>query len=524
MSKRKPTLPKDKNQSPRWIVSDVVILGILAVWGLVKWKLFDGLSYTSDLFGQMQSARSWMFGHPLFYNSDFLLESHTHNYWMLIPLGPIVDSFGALGVFVVHLAILFGSTRACSRAIALKQQKGIVFSSVLSIALLLGPFAFWIFDDPLYGWHSELLFLPLIVWLGASHALHSKLEMWVAGVLIVLLREEGAILVGIVHCISRILVGLRSEERVKSWGLSVLGLTALYSGIFLFSMYLLAGNSGPGQGRLQDALDQLLSLQGGEAVGVQRSLMYCGAIVGFTALVAWIGGFRFSVVVLALIGTLPIWIINLVASAVYLPDLPSFLAHGMTWPARMAPLLGTFFALLLVAEPARSFPDDRSPSFAGAFLPMCRVFLAFSLSLVVGSVILVQARDYSPLERIRFGLPGHDGGAASLLSSREQSVLRCLGRNLPHDVGVVVGGLLFRYFQFQFHCGFDKFDRTLPELALIVCDSARRFPFQGECAPAQEWATARGWEEVAVSPELKLHLGPSWKQEVSECLKEAGGE
>src|SRR5262249_7256609 len=115
-------------------------------------------------------------------------------------LGPLTNAWGAYGLFAVHALLLLAAFRAADRLLAPDLARRAAFA----LAYLFGPIAFWIWDDPTYGWHIELLYLPLAVLFVAAANRGSRV-LWVWAAALVLLREDGAVVV----C---------SLELVSTWG------------------------------------------------------------------------------------------------------------------------------------------------------------------------------------------------------------------------------------------------------------------------------------------------------------------
>jgi hypothetical protein len=102
----------------RWDRWDLVALAIalfIFVWVFaLKLKTFYDLGYSSDLFMQVQDARSWLEGRGLLQDnfSGNVLATHTH--FLLVPLGLIAKPFGAPGLLFV-LAAFVGATSSGQR-------------------------------------------------------------------------------------------------------------------------------------------------------------------------------------------------------------------------------------------------------------------------------------------------------------------------------------------------------------------------------------------------------------------------
>src|SRR5262249_54167673 len=102
------------------------------------------------------------------------------------------------GLFIGYALLLLLAALSVSKlASAAPQWKRELYWSIMA-ALILGPISFWVWDDPIYGWHGELLFLPLSILFCTALISQSQLR-WVFAALIVLTREEGAVVAWAIH-------------------------------------------------------------------------------------------------------------------------------------------------------------------------------------------------------------------------------------------------------------------------------------------------------------------------------------
>ena len=113
------------------------------------------------------------------------------------PLDRLTEFFGAYGLFAGFLLLLFLAARSSllflDRSLAGWTHGRIIFGS-----LLLGPVGFWFWDNPIYGFHLELLLLPLGIFYTLSMIGGSRWRwLWLA--LICLTREEGPLFAWSIH-------------------------------------------------------------------------------------------------------------------------------------------------------------------------------------------------------------------------------------------------------------------------------------------------------------------------------------
>ena len=130
-----------------------------------------------------------MYGRPLLFENQYGVLTETHNYYAILALGPLTKLFGAYGLFAGFLLLLFLAARSSllflDRGSSGWTQTRIVFGS-----LLLGPVGFWFWDHPIYGFHLELLLLPLGI-LYALSLIDGSRRRWLWLAPICLTHEQG---------------------------------------------------------------------------------------------------------------------------------------------------------------------------------------------------------------------------------------------------------------------------------------------------------------------------------------------
>src|SRR5262249_1421502 len=129
---------------------------VLLHWMVSKAILFEGLEYTSDMFAFLQMLKSVFEGRPLLFENSFGNTKALHNYYVLPLFYPFTRLWGAYGLFIGYALLLLLAALSVSKlASAAPQWKRELYWSIMA-ALILGPISFWVWDDPIYGWHGEL--------------------------------------------------------------------------------------------------------------------------------------------------------------------------------------------------------------------------------------------------------------------------------------------------------------------------------------------------------------------------------
>jgi hypothetical protein len=478
-----------------------LVAALLAGWLAVKVRLFLGLEYTSDLFAWIQLPRNWLQGRPFFYASG-PPSAVVHGYYLSPLLGPLTNAWGAYGLFAVHAALLLAAFRAADRLIAPDFGRRVAFA----LAYLFGPIAFWIWDDPTYGWHIELLYLPLAVLFVAALCRGSRAR-WAWAAALVLLREDGAVL-----ACSLELVRTWGRQDAPPWSRRGLGATlrialvwlAVFAAGFAWLRFT--------QPELEGRFGRAVHFMAASLPGARSAL----ALSAVWALLLFLSGLVLATprrAALALLGAVPLLVVAVVASGYY-GSAQGIALHGPTWPPRFVMLWSVLGAALLVpAGETEKGPPGLARSRRG-------VAIAIAASLIAQLALLSAVRGYSPLQRFATALPGSGDLLSARLSAAERSFLGCLRERLPRDTTVAAHGSLFAYFH--------RHDLVHPQFvahawrppAVVVCETEDRLPWEDDCRSVRKTMLEAGFERAGVEG-IKVAAAPDRAGIVRGCAAES---
>jgi len=455
------------------IAAPIAVVALLGLWLLVKVRLFIGLEYSWDLFVALQVSQSWLMGRPLLWENRWGPDSVIHNYFVTPLLGPLTLHWGAYGLFVANAALLFLAYVELGRAMRPSSPPRRLAHAV---AYLFGPVGFWIWDDPFYGWHGELLFLPLSVLFACALERRSRQRaLW--GALLVLLREDGPV----VACSIQLLhVWLRASGPIwsgpgllRSARVAAVWLTVLGVGLSIQRWaHPLATH------RLSDALSSF-----GRVVTDQEALLAlmtstAGALLLFgSGLLIVAGRCRWP----ALVASLPVLGVAILGTLAY--DLRGMVGHGPTWACRFVMLWG-ILGVAVAASPGRDGLQSSATTFWSSMVA----------SVVAQAALLTLFAGYYPTRRLAQALPGADNILAAQLSERERSFLACLRDSLPTDTAVAAHARLFAYFHRH-----DLVWASYPQNAwrqpqVVVCESRGSLPKDRGCPRLQAAVLRAGFQ------------------------------
>jgi len=399
-----------------WIVVFVAVL-----WLVMKAVLFSHWVYTSDLFSLLQMSYSWMDGKPVLWENCFGQHARIHSYYAVLLFGPLTRFLGAYGLFVGYLALL--ASAVCVAIAGLKRPWWY-------LTFVFGPVSWWIFDDPVFGWHAELLMIPFGI-LYAEGIRRDRWWRWVAAACLCACREEGPVVAWAVFAAA-------SLGRVR-WR-KFAAVTAGYTSVFLILWWKLYAGS--------HAHEVLARITWSGTPIWQWSCLVAPLLVGcFLAR-------RRSALNVA-IALLPIAFLTYVGGIQHYPDI----YYGMSWGPRVAMAWAVGLAVMEIDL------HHRTPRWYWSL-----VFLGWQL------VVLYAIRDYRLFSRI-----WDSDQYRSYVSTtpEEKHFLRQVAEDMPGRYTIATNGDYFTVFHRQSVAWPAR--ATVEHPDMIVCDTEKRVLFENGC-------------------------------------------
>jgi len=480
-----------------------LLLGaVLAYWLLAKTQLFARLEYTSDLFSSLQMSLSLGPGRHLLQENGFGDHRALHNYYLLPLLYPLTRPFGAYGLFVGLALLTFAATIRTLR-LAQDAANGILVHAVACVTLLLGPVAYWMWDHPVYGWHGELLFLPLAI-LFATSLIRGR-GAWLAAAALILVREEGAILGWAIHTAFLALGGGSRNDagEKRSSTLRSLFLTSLvWALIFAAGMgVLFAFQKHLGRSRLSFGGLANPFTDAPLRAAYFSSLCDAFAILGSGA-IFFAGAASARALGCALLCSLPLLVPISIGAVTY--GAAGLAWHGAAWPPRFVILWSLLAATMLFGIRNRRAP------------PAKLIALGLGLASIVAQLgCLWWRRHYQIVPRIAPALS--TDFVSSRLSSAENELLWCLGRTLPVDTPVAATGSFFAPFHRQEIVWPDRIPAARRFPLVVVCDEGGRVPFEYGCRKLEQEVATRSYETVRMEG-VSVSSDPRLTPVVQPCI------
>ena len=430
----------------------------LALIGFFLFKIlrFQTLGYTfNDMYAFVQMSRSWMDDRPFMYENVWGYHHKIHNYYTVLFWGPLCRAFGAYGLFAVQAILLLISYVAVNEHLQ-RRPLPVWVRYIVLLIILFGPVSFWLNDHPNIGWHTELTYFPFALLFGLT--LLGKRRFWavIAGLAIVLVKEDGAVLAAMIHLAYEGLqfIRQRPDRPLWNWLLQrrfwyiAIGWVA----IFLVGMLWIGYKNNFAEPRLQIALT-LLKNNVGEITFWHQMLLILGKsclllvpIIGLLWFLLAQTSNRFigRFFLLWGVGVLILTLLNFIQSVHYYKQ-PLFYLVSLTWPPRFVLVWGfsAAFLTLLVSLFADQF---MSVQFVKAW------FIGATLFVIQLPILYLTRPDFPSLydwARTFQGRYAPDKNKV-YLQPGDLTVVKCLADKLPHDANVFAFDFLVPFFHRQY--------------------------------------------------------------------------
>ncbi|UFH54039.1 hypothetical protein [Spirosoma sp. KNUC1025] len=246
----------------KWMAPVVVSSLFLLLFFCFKVIRFQGLYYTfNDMYIFLQESCSWMDGRPLLYENIWGYDDRIHNNYAMLLWGPLIHLGGAYGAFAVQTGLSLLSYGLILHHLSRRMSNWALW--LILLVLLTGPVWFWFNDHPGIGWHPELTYLPLTLLFIWALLTHQTVWFWVIAVLIVAVKEDGALLVGVIHLAFLSIQYLVSDKRrtlidllkQRRFWLTAAGWAVLFIAGMAFLSY--KNHSAEPEPRLQQAINAI---------------------------------------------------------------------------------------------------------------------------------------------------------------------------------------------------------------------------------------------------------------------------
>ncbi|HYG14459.1 MAG TPA: hypothetical protein VEC12_01820, partial [Bacteroidia bacterium] len=316
------------------------LLGL--VWFFfVKLDLFNKLFYQSDLFSHIQISRTWLEGRPVMHENNYGYHGRLHNYFFDLLMGPAVKAWGGFGIFIIQL-LLYIWALLYTFPYIYSHSKNKFNAGLFYFIIFLGPYAFWLYDDPWFGFHTEMLYIPLGFIFFISLVRQQAVISVICGLLMVLVKEDGAVVAACLHLFHLSARNSSNAISTRKWLGKSLFWGVFWLVVFIAGIILLKYKNNFGPDRIGKAFKQV---QQDASLSLLQYLLSIFKSFGLLLLplavfIMYLKPLR-KVLLWWLLFLVPVIIVSLVSGFVYFPQLD----FSLTWVPRFSMVFTLFLAL-----------------------------------------------------------------------------------------------------------------------------------------------------------------------------------
>lgn len=318
-----------------WAVLITAIV-LLVFFFIAKSQLFAKLTYQSDLFSHIQSSRSWLQERPIMYENNYGHHARYHNYFFNLLMGPLVLWWGAYGIFIFQLGLYIAALLYAFPYIYNYAQTNFhkIVTGILCIVFFCGPYAYWLYDDPWFGFHTEMLYIPLGLIFSIALLKQNKWLAIVFAVLIISVKEDGVVLLASLHLLHLFVQKTLGHINPKKWIIQTFSYGAIYLLVFAAGIIYLKYQNNFELSRLDKTFSRAKEFSPSEIKNYVVSVLYSVGLL-LLPFVLFIGFTRPRsgyFLLYALLLLLPIVAVNFVSGLYYLPHKD----FSLTWVPRFS--------------------------------------------------------------------------------------------------------------------------------------------------------------------------------------------
>jgi len=332
------------------------VAGMLVWFFIAKLTIFEKLGYRSDLYTHLEICRGWLQGRPIMHENCYGYHSQYHNYFFNLVMGFAVKPWGVYGLFSIQFLlyiialfytfpVLYGNKNTLNHKL---------LTSVFYIIIFCGPFAYWLYDNPYYGFHTEILY-PSMGFVFAISLF--KKQYWVSllfALFMISVKEDGAVLVASIHLLFIALEWTVGKITRKRWLYQSLLWGAVWTVVFVAGMMYLKSQSAPDKDRLTEAFQHFAEFTVDEKLDYFLPILQSFGLMllPFAVVLLLMKQINYKAWLWWLAFLLPITVVNFISGFVYFPS------HyfSLTWVPRFSLTFSLFlamgsFSLLLFSRP-----------------------------------------------------------------------------------------------------------------------------------------------------------------------------
>ena len=413
------------------LFSILFFLLVYTAFLIYKTAKYDLFYYMHDMFSVMNTSCGWMFGHPLWWDNRYGFTPALHFSFTAPLLSPFLILMGGKGLFVFHALVYFMAFYFTIRTV---NDKNILNLKLAALAVfLLGPFGFWLFDDFTYGWHIELMLLPLAVFFALALISKKKWLITLCALLLIFTKEDGTVIACCVHLLFAL--SENRDQNINWKKISVI--TVSWFAVFLYALFTIKYFRDFRETRLEEALREFSQDTRFFTATYFRKITW-----QFLVLFLPLAAFCFYVLrktdfLKLMIMSLPVIITGVIAGLWYSGDVKL----SVSWVPRFVEIMAVMLAGIIIFL---SKQDDLKMQPGKPYL-----FTVVAGIILLQGFALAEARHYNLLAEIKKAIT-HT--LPENINANDERIIKCIAEKTPRDFNVAV--------PYEYFSAFDKNDFT----------------------------------------------------------------
>ncbi len=314
------------------------------VWLFLKIISFDQSAYGLDLFSNLQMTYTWLQGFEPLYEGRYGHHSLLHNFYFNMLLAPFTLIFGAYGLFIAHVLITLTACFLTLKMVWLHYPHLKWYTGWWLAVFFVGIYGYWLFENIWYGFHIELLYPSLSLFFAISLLVGKRWQQILAGLLLVLVKEDGAVLACAIHLFYLFIqFSLKKQSAAKAFSKATV-VACGWAFVFALGMFWMYYLNHFQSLRTNKAFHYFFTEAKAELLPFVSTCL-AQAFDLLIPVFCFIGlFFKWRYLLTVVILVLPLLAVGIISSMLYYP----FFDHALAWCPRFAHYYGFLLAAMLM--------------------------------------------------------------------------------------------------------------------------------------------------------------------------------
>ena len=433
----------------------IIVISLFLGFKILKYNL---CYYTTDLFSSLQVTKSWLEGFPLLWESRNGNTAGMHNNYIALFFSPFTVIWGAKGLFIAHaILLLLSLIYFICTANGFGSGNGFKVIFLFVAALGLGPYSFWIFDNPYLGWFFDLLFIPLAIILGVSVRSGNRVMIIISGLLLIITKEEGPVIACCIHLYNLFATYTGKEGRMVLFVKSA-RIISVWFFLFIVSMLTIYIANDFKPTKIAVALENYMRLPLEAKISYYADELLKLFLLLVPVILFLISVFKVRTIGFIVLALVPLIITGLISGFIYLPN-GNF---SVTWTARFSGILGFITAAVILSTNENLIAKSRLLYFTRN---VSYFFILFLLCISLQFISLNYIKNYNLLDQV---LAVKNSDLPATVSTERIAILKCISNAITPGSVVVIPEYYYNLFEYHSYAWLDNLSNAEREPEIII--------------------------------------------------------